>query len=338
MTERPLPRLGLLLALLIALVGAALLVGAVRVPFDGALRGLFAGDLAAGDTGARLVREIRLPRVLLGALVGAALSLSGALLQAFFQNPMAGPYTVGVSAGGGLFAVATTVLGLSFRFGPLDTTALAAFAGGLLAVGLVYGIARKIHFARAEGLLLVGIAVGAVFSAVTSLLLVLSKDRAPTALFWMLGSFSNARWSSVALVGLVILISGVHSFIASRDLNLMLWGDEVAESLGSPVRRIQIWVLLHSSLLAAAAVASCGVIGFVGLMVPHIARGFLRTSDHRLVLPGSALIGAMLVLLADGAARVAFAPLELPVGAITSMLGAPFLVYLVARRERRVRG
>lgn len=335
MTSR-LPRLAGLALLLVGAAGISLFVGAANLAPADVWRGL-SGD-PERSAAATLVRDVRLPRVILAALVGAALSVSGALLQAFFQNPMAGPYTVGVSAGAGLLAVIATVAGLSWQLGPVDTRALSAFVGGVAAVALVYGVARKIQYLRSEGLLLVGVAVGSVFSAATSLVLVMSRDAAPSALFWMLGSFANARWSSVATMSLVVLLSGLHSLFLSRDLNALLWGDDVASSLGTPVRSVQVWILLHSSLLAAASVAACGVIGFVGLMVPHIARGWLRTADHRYVLVGSALAGAALVLLADNVARIAMAPRELPVGAITSIFGAPFLVWLVARRHKRFGG
>jgi iron complex transport system permease protein len=262
--------------------------------------------------------------------------VSGALLQAFFQNPMAGPYVVGVSSGAGLLAVAAITLGLTFRAGPFDASAAAAFLGGLGTIALVYALARRIRYLRSEGLLLIGIAVGAVFSALTSILLLFSREGILAALTWMLGSFAASDWPRVWMVALSLGIGGTGALFLCRDLNLLLWGDEAAESLGSPVPRVRGWVLVLSSLLASASVAACGVVGFVGLMVPHLARGFLRTVDHRWVIPGSALIGAALLMAADAFARTAWAPSELPVGAITSALGAPFLVWLVVRRHRRV--
>ena len=291
---------------------------------------------SAEDPLRRILLDLRLPRIALGGLVGAALSVSGVLLQAFFQNPMAGPYVVGVSAGAGLFAVAAITLGLSFGFGPFGPVPLAAFAGGLLAVGLVHALARRIRFLQSEGLLLIGIAVGSVFSALTSLLLLFSRDGINGALLWMLGTFGSAAWPRETMVGGWLLAAGIPALLLSRDLNLLLWGDEVAASLGSSVRRVRGWVLVLSSVLAASSVAACGVIGFVGLMVPHIARGVLRTTDHRFVLPGSALVGAILVVSADAFARAIWAPSELPIGAVTSALGAPFLVWLVVRRHRGI--
>ena len=334
------PRLRLrlpLLALLLAVVTAgSLFLGAAPIAPGRVLRALLHPQ--SPDPAAALVLQIRLPRILLALLVGAALSLSGALLQAFFQNPMAEPYVVGVSSGAGLAAVAALTLGLTFHLGPLDSVSLAAFLGGILAVALVYALARGIRTLRAEGLLLIGIAVGSVCAALTSLLLVFSRNGIQEALFWMMGSFAAARWPMVLILAVVVVLAGTRALFLGRELNVLLWGEEVALSLGSPVPRVRVWVLVLSSLLTAFSVAACGVIGFVGLMVPHLARGILRTADHRFILPGSALIGGTLMLLADAVARTALAPQELPVGAITSTLGAPFLVWLVVRRHRRIAG
>lgn len=321
--------------LFLAAAGTSIFFGAAEVSPVQVMRSL-AGDMS--DPVSMMIREVRIPRIALAAVVGAALSISGALLQAFFQNPMAGPYVAGVSSGAGLAAVAAITLGFRWRLGPVDSVAVSGFIGGLAAVALVYALARRIRSLQAEGLLLIGIAVGAVFSAFTSMLLIFGGQGTHAALFWMLGTFSNASWSMTWMVGAVLLAAGACAALFSRDLNLLLWGEEVALSLGSPVSRVRALVLVLSSLLAASSVAACGVIGFVGLMVPHIARGWMRSVDHRLVLPASALIGAVLVMAADAVARTAYAPVELPVGAITSALGAPFLVVLVVRRRRRFGG
>lgn len=332
----PVQRLFLLGGGLIVVAIGALLVGAAHIAPGRLFGSLF--HPGSADPTDHILLELRLPRVVLGALAGAALALSGTLLQAFFQNPMAGPYVVGVSSGAGLTAIAAMTLGFTFRWGPFDLVAGAAFAGGIGSVALVYALARRIRFLQSEGLLLIGIAVGAVFSALTSVFLVFSREGIQAALMWMLGTFSAAEWSKVwALLG-ALIVGGAGSLWLGRDLNLLLWGDDVAQSLGCPVRAVRRWILILSSLLAAASVAACGVVGFVGLMVPHLARGFLRTADHRYVLPGSALLGAILTVAADTLARTVAAPLELPVGAVTSALGAPFLVWLVVRRHRRVEG
>lgn len=326
-------RLALLFVVLAAAGAGSLSLGATVLPPSRIWHLLFASG--TDDPLRQVLVELRIPRVVLGGLVGAALSISGALLQAFFQNPMAGPYVVGVSAGAGLFAVAAMTLGLAFRFGPFGAVPLAAFAGGLFAVGLVQALAGRVRFLRSEGLLLIGIAVGSVFSALTSILLLFSRDGVQGALFWMMGTLSSADWTRVTMVAWWVAAAGLPALFLSRDLNLLLWGDDVATSLGSAVPRVRRWILVLSSLLAAASVAACGVIGFVGLMVPHVARGLLRTNDHRFVLPGSAAVGAVLVIVADAFARAVWAPSELPIGAVTSALGAPFLVWLVVRRHRR---
>jgi len=319
------------LLVMIAMSLFGLLVGAVSVPPDAVWRAIVRAT--PDDSTTQLIREIRAPRVALAVLVGAALSVSGALLQAFFQNPMAGPYTVGVSAGAGCAVVAVGAIpGLASGLaGGLALRVPAAFVGGLGAVLVVYALARAVRSVRSEGLLLVGIAVGSVLSSVTSLLLVQAPDGATASLFWMLGSFGHAKWPSVCLLGVLVLACSAHALWLARDLNVLLWGDEVAQSLGSPVRQVQRWTLVHSSLLAAGSVAVAGVIGFVGLMVPHIARSALRTADHRFVIPASAMLGGALVVGADAAARSLLAPQELPVGAITSICGAPFLVFLLTR-------
>jgi iron complex transport system permease protein len=332
----PLPRLFLLAGILVVVAVLSLLLGAARIAPGRLFSAL--SHPGSADPSDRILLDVRLPRIVLGALAGAALALSGTLLQAFFQNPMAGPYVVGVSSGAGLAAVAAMTLGLTFRRGPFDLVAVAAFAGGIGSVALVYALARRIRFLQSEGLLLIGIAVGSVFSALTSVFLVFSREGIQAALMWMLGTFSGAEWTKAwALLG-ALLVGGAGSLWLGRDLNLLLWGDEVAQSLGCPVRAVRRGILLLSSLLAAASVAACGVVGFVGLMVPHLVRGTLRTADHRYVLPGAALLGAALTVAADTLARTVAAPLEIPVGAVTSALGAPFLVWLVVRRHRRVDG
>jgi iron complex transport system permease protein len=315
------PRLAILSLLFVLAAAASLFFGAVPLPPGRILTALF--HTGAADPAVALLLRIRIPRVIEAAAAGAALAISGTLLQAFFQNPLAGPYVVGVSSGAGLAAVAVMTFGITFRLGPVGSVPLAAFGGGLAAVALVYGLARSIRFLQAEGLLLIGIAVGAVCSALTALILVFGPEGPQAALFWMLGSFAMAEAPVAAMLSAVLIAGGVASLLLSRHLNVLLWGEDIASSLGSPVRKVNAWILILSSLLAASSVAACGTIGFVGLMEPHLARGYLHTSDHRFVIPAGALIGAIIVI---------------PVGAITSAIGAPFLVWLVMRRHARIVG
>ena len=326
----PIRRLFLLAGVLIVVAIAALQSGRRASRRGGSSRRSFSPRL--GGSHRSHPAELRLPRVILGALAGRRWP-GGTPLQSVLQNPMAGPYVVGVSSGAGLAAVAAMTLGLTFRRGPFDLVAVAAFAGGIGSVALVYALARRVRFLQSEGLLLIGIAVGAVFSALTSVFLVFSREGIQAALMWMLGTFSAAEWSKVwALLGALVVGAQDRSGSDATSTSL-LW--ETTWRKASAARFARYGDDPHpSSLLAASSVAACGVVGFVGLMVPHLARGFLRTADHRYVLPGSALLGAVLTVAADTLARTVAAPLELPVGAVTSALGAPFLVWLVVRRHR----
>lgn len=294
------------------------------------------GLLHPNDPGAEAIRtlvfDLRLPRTILAALVGAGLGLSGALLQAYFQNPMAGPYVIGVSSGAGLavailFALAGTIAP------PVGAIAIAALLGGSGVVGLVALISERARGKRTETLLLVGMAVAAVCSAIMSVLL-LRLPRGPEGvLFWLMGSLSGGSWGAIGLVGAGAAVGLGFGSWHARSLDAILWGDEVARSVGVDVKRTRAIVLIAATVPAAASVATCGVIGFLGLMAPHIARGIVGP-EHRRLLPLSAVVGAGWLLIADLIARLLMAPTELPVGAITSAVGAPFLVWICLRRRR----
>jgi iron complex transport system permease protein len=278
-----------------------------------------------------IVWDIRLPRTLLALLVGASLALAGGLLQVYFRNVLAGPFVVGVSSGAALGAVLAMVLGLQVHLGGMSSVPLLAFAGGLAAVLLVGFISSRWGRGRPETLLLTGIAVGAVFSAVTSLLMVTSQQDLQRVLFWLLGSFGSARWLHVGWMLPFFVLGILPVLLLGRHLDVLAWGDEVALSLGVSVGRVRALLLAGATLLASASVAVAGLIGFLGLMVPHVAR-LLVGPGHRRMLPLAALLGAGLLLAADMVARAAWAPTELPIGAITAILGAPFLAYLCNRR------
>jgi iron complex transport system permease protein len=277
------------------------------------------------------VWDIRLPRAILAIIVGASLALSGALMQAFFRNPLAGPFVVGVSSGAAFGAVLAIILGWSASFAGVSVVPLCAFGGGLgvvLLVGLIY---TRGGAARPETLLLTGIALGSVLSAATSLLMVTSQEPLQAILVWLLGSLASARWVHVQWILPFFLLGAVPALLAYRTLDAIVWGDDVARSLGVSVRRVRVLVLLSATLMASAAVSVSGIIGFLGLMVPHIAR-FSAGAGHGRVLPLSLCFGAALLLVSDLAARTLWAPTELPIGAITAIIGAPFLAYLSNRR------
>lgn len=276
-----------------------------------------------------IVRGVRLPRVTLGVLVGAALGMSGATLQSVLRNPLAEPYLLGVSGGAAVGAVVAVALGAS---APL-VIAPSAFAGALVAVGAVIMLAR---FGGSRGdtrlLLMAGVVIGAFASAIIMVVMATaSPDTTRNALWWMMGSVAAAGWRDVALLATAFVVTGVALVHFARELDILALGSDTASSLGVRPEASAMRFFVLASLLAAATVATAGLVGFVGLMVPHVARSLVG-ARARAVLVGSALAGATLVVLADVAARIARAPAELPLGAITALVGVPF--FLLRMRSR----
>ncbi len=332
------------------LIGAALLCllvtllalghGAMRIPpWQVAAMLLGQADDGLSQAAQTVITTVRLPRVLQGLLAGAALATAGVLLQALFRNPLADPALIGVSAGAALGAVAVIVLGATVlagaaRFLGVWTLPLAAFAGALVTAFVVFALARRDGVLDPTTMLLCGIAVNALTGAGIGLMTYLATDEQLRNLtFWSLGSLGAATWGSLAgMSGFVLLMLLVMPWLA-RPLNALLLGESEALHLGVPVERLKRWVLVLSAAGAGAVVAVCGVIGFVGLIGPHMAR-LLAGPDHRTVLPLSALLGATLLTLGDLVARTAVRPAELPIGILTALLGAPFFLWLLRRRER----
>lgn len=287
-----------------------------------------AADVSVEDI--TIVRDIRLPRLILGMLVGACLAVAGAVMQAFFQNPMAAPSIIGVSAGGALGATAAIMFGFEFWLWRLSSVTVSAFAGALGVTAVVYLLSRRGGRTPVGVLLLTGIAVGSVVSAASSLILITrGQGQMDRVVYWMLGSLSGAEWAKVQMIWPFALLGFGVVYLYGRDLNVLLLGDEQAHYLGLNVEQVKLVLLVLSSMLAAAAVAVSGVIGFVGLIIPHISR-LIVGPDHRWLLPTAALSGAVLLALADLGARLGG---EIPIGIITSMLGAPFFLYLLHRRR-----
>jgi iron complex transport system permease protein len=279
--------------------------------------------------------ELRIPRVLLAVVVGAALAASGAVFQALFRNPMADPAIIGVSSGAALGAIAVIILGGGVLAGGLGVPA-AAFAGALAVAFLVYRLARIGPAVQVATLLLAGIAVAAVISAVISLVMAFAGQEIRSIYFWLLGGLAGRGWGALATSAPLVAVGTLLALTTVRDLNLMALGEERAAQLGVEIERFKRRSLATGALLAAAAVSVAGVIGFVGLMTPHILRLVLG-ADHRRLVPASILGGAAFMVLADLAARTVRAPEEIPVGAVTALLGGPFFLYLL-RRERRAAG
>jgi len=276
--------------------------------------------------------NLRLPRTFLVALAGAALAGSGSAYQGLFRNPLADPYLIGVASGAGLGAVLAMSIRFPYTLGGLLATPAAAFVGALISVFLVMQLGRAGKGIAAPNLVLAGVAVSAFASALTSFLMLRATGELRRALVWLLGGSTLSGWLPVLaalpyiLVGLGVLTSLGHG------LNVLQFGSEQAQQLGLPVRRVRFLVIASATLATAAAVAFTGVIGFVGLIMPHLAR-LLWGSDYRRLIPLSTLGGAVLLLLADVVARVILAPQELPVGIITALLGAPFFLWVLRRSQ-----
>ncbi|KPV61766.1 MAG: Cobalamin import system permease protein BtuC [Candidatus Bathyarchaeota archaeon BA2] len=281
-----------------------------------------------------IVILVRLPRAILGALVGAALALSGAVMQGMFRNPLADPYVLGLAAGGTFGASVSIVLGVSLGLGLAKYSILFfAFVFTLLTALLVYGISRVGSKVPVETLLLAGVAVSTFFWSINSFMKYLAGEKLEAIVFWIMGGLWLAGWGDVALVVLPITLGSIAILLFSRDLNAMLTGEEVASSLGVNVETAKKALLALSSLLVASAVAVSGPIGFIGLVVPHMVR-LITGPDHKILLPLSSLTGATFLTLSDLAAKLIIRPAELPVGIITASTGAPFFIYLLRRRKR----
>lgn len=278
-----------------------------------------------------IIVDIRLPRVLLAGVVGAALAVAGATYQGLFRNPLADPYLIGVAQGAALGAVIGFLLpGSVAGFGLIPVL---AFCGALLAVAVVYAVARVGKTLPVTTLILAGVALGAFLASITSYLIIISGDKLHGIISWLMGRFSLGNWEQVWMVMPYIVIGVVVIWLYARPLNVMQLDEEQAQQLGINVERVKLILLVAATLITAAAVCFVGTIGFVGIIVPHAVR-LVWGPDHRFLLPLTTLAGASLLILADTAARTVLAPTEIPVGVITAFFGAPFFLFLLRQRKR----
>jgi iron complex transport system permease protein len=323
----------LLLALLagwLAVACCAVVVGAVPLGLSALWEALVAGPGGAGQGVAAIVWQIRMPRVVLGTLAGAGLAVAGAAWQGVLRNPLADPYLVGASAGAAVGAAAALLFGVGG--GASLTLPLLAFGGSLAAVGVVYRLASEPgRPLSVERLLLAGVAVSSLLSAVLSLLMLIRQDAFTQLYLWLIGGLAGRGWEHVGLLACYGGLAAAGLWWWVPRLNLMQLGEQTARSLGVDHRRDPQVVVGLAALLTAAVVSVCGMIGFLGLVVPHLAR-LLAGPDMRRALPVAALLGAILLTLGDLAARTLWAPVEIPVGVLTALLGAPFFLFLLARR------
>lgn len=285
-----------------------------------------------------IIYEIRLPRIVLGVLIGAALAVSGAVMQGLFRNPLADPGLVGVSAGAALGAISVIVLGGTV-LGPLlalfgiYTLPLAAFLGGLATTVILYRVATRRGQTSIATMLLAGIALGAMAGAFSGVLIYLADDRQLRDLtFWGLGSLAGATWTKILAAGPVIVLALIVTPFLARGLNALALGEAAASHLGVPVQRLKAIAIVSVAAATGASVAVSGGIGFVGIVVPHLLR-LLIGPDNRYLLPASALLGASMLLLADAVSRTIVAPAELPIGIITATVGGPFFLWILLRKR-----
>lgn len=294
---------------------------------------------AVTGTDAAVVLAVRLPRTLAALLAGGALGVAGALMQGLFRNPLADPGLVGVSAGAGLAAALVIVLGdrlVGAAALPAMALPFGAFLGGLATTALLYAVATRDGRTSVTILLLAGIAVSALAGAGTGILVYLSDDRQLRDLtFWSLGSFGGTTWSKLAATGPLLALALVGALTLARALDALVLGEAEAQHLGIPVERMKAAAVVLTALAVGAAVATAGVIGFVGIVVPHLVR-LIAGPAHGRVLPASALLGAALLAGADTIARVIVAPAELPIGIVTALIGAPVFLHLLIGRGTRL--
>lgn len=285
-----------------------------------------------------IINDVRLPRVVLGALVGASLAVSGAVMQGLFRNPLADPGLIGVSAGAGLAAVLVIVLGgavlapLTLAIGTFSLP-IAAFLGGLVSTLVLYKVATRQGRTSVATMLLAGIALGALAGAVTGILVFVADDRQLRDLtFWQLGSLAGATWLKIGAVAPIMVLSMAATPFLARGLNALALGEATATHLGISVQKLKYITITSVAASVGASVAVSGGIGFVGIVVPHLLR-LAMGPDNRYLLPASALLGASLLLLADAVARTIVGPAELPIGIVTAVAGAPFFLWILLRNR-----
>lgn len=314
-----------LTALLLIVSIASLMIGPVRFSLTEIWHGLTVADSSLER---RVIWELRFPRVLVGMLVGACLAIAGAILQAIMRNPLADPGIIGVSSGAGIAAITIMIIFPAY----ITLLPLAAFLGALITALLIYLLAWK-GGATPVKIVLVGVAVNAIVGAGTNALMLLYSDRVQAALPWLSGGIAGVGWSHFQLIVYYAIGAIILSMFSVKYIRMLRLGDDVAKLLGQRVEVIRFFLIVLSALLAGIAVSVSGLIGFVGLVIPHILR-LIIGSDDRFLVPASAIGGAFIVVFADMIARTVFDPIELPVGILLAFIGGPFFLYLIQRNRK----
>jgi len=284
-------------------------------------------------TNGLIIWQLRAPRIVMATLTGAALSTVGGAFQGILRNPLADPYILGVSAGAALGACIGIALQYSTGYYLASYLPVFAFFGAMFSLYLVYRSSQITYSVNSTGLLLAGVAITFLFSALITVLLALSKRELHSMIFWLMGDLSTANWNKISIIILPVIIGCLLLFFSSLDLNALSLGEEEALHLGINTGKLRIRIFLIGSIIIASVVSFTGLIGFVGLVIPHITR-LLVGPDHRIMLPASAFLGGIFLILCDVLARTVIAPTEIPIGAITAIVGAPLFIYLLRRKNK----
>ena len=320
--------ISLLMCILLLLVAAiSLVLGTAEISIN-QIAGLFSGSLQMDDTARLIIFKIRLPRIILAGLVGFSLALGGVVFQALLRNPLADPFILGVSSGSAFGAVLGIVFGFGFSLG----IPVMSFAGALLTIFLLMALGSRKMGMESSTVLLTGVIINAFFTAIIMFFISVSADaKLHSMLFWLYGDLSQSRYTQLVLITPALLVATIVLYSFSGHLNLLTAGEETALQLGVEVEKVKKVCFFVVSLMIGLMVAFSGIIGFIGLIVPHLARMALG-SDHRLLIPVSSLGGAAFLIAADTLARTVISPSELPVGVVTAFMGAPFFIYLLRKK------
>lgn len=308
----------------------AVKVGAVNISYKEFIDMLLRGKETENST---ILMQIRLPRVLMCLIIGAGLAAVGGVMQGIFKNPLVDSYTLGMSSGAALGAVISIVTGVSFSIAGISTTGVFAFIGAVTTLILVYSLAHKKHKISVNSLLLAGVAVSYFLSSVIAFMMLLSHDNIQHIVFWTMGSLSLTSWGKVAVSYITIIPGILALMLYTRELNILTMGDESAQYLGIDVEKLKRILLLISCIIVGSVVSVSGTIGFLGLVAPHIIR-LLVGSNNKKVIPYSAILGAILLIVSDTLGRTLIQPVEIPVGVMTSILGGPFFIFLLRKQKQ----
>lgn len=329
----------ILVSVLILFAMYAVTQGSVKIPVSNVLKIIFSSDSADEIKASHvfIVNNVRLPRIIVAVLVGGLLSIIGAAFQAIFKNPMADPYVMGVSAGASFGATLGIIFGIGVNLLGMGMISVMAFAGAMVTMLIVYSLARVGGKVSTTGILLAGIVMNALLSSIVSFIMIMHHDEIDKVIIWTMGSFNAASWEHVKLIVIPTIIGVGYLMSLSRELNTLMLSEDDAKNIGVNVEKIKKTVLVVSSFLAAFSVSVSGIIGFVGLIVPHFFR-MIFGSDHRILLPVSFIGGGLFMLACDTLARSIIPNMEIPVGIITSIIGGPFFLILLQKYKKRLNG